>query len=153
MEFNQLKTTRKGNLAEQYVIDYLSNELGYTLWWNQNDKSTIYDGSGYSGTTREQKNLFEVKLKSRTKYGSYSIHQNDLEKYKEEEKLENKQMIIIYVDPKHQELQFTTTKMIDKSTKMIVWDTEEKKNLVYFTSYKTKKKIETEFITKLNLIV
>lgn len=146
--FQNLKTVQKGNLAEEYAVNFLEG-IGYTLWWNTNNKATIYDGLGYSGATR---NLFEVKTKTKTKYGTYSIHENDLIKYEQAELEENKKMIILYVDAKAGELNITTTKTIRDTVKLTQWDIKEKKTLIYFDGFKTKKKLPVDVCEMLNAV-
>lgn len=128
-QFNELKTTKIGIIAENYVKSYLES-IGYKLYWNTNTQSQPFDGIGYSGKT--VKNLIEVKAKYPMYNGCVSIHENDLEAYEEIQIEESKEMLLIYVDHKNKQLLVTTTKRIRKSTKNRVWDNEEKKWLIYF---------------------
>lgn len=128
-QFNQLPTTKIGDIAENYVKDFLEG-IGYKLYWNTGTQSQPFDGIGYSGST--VRNLIEVKAKYPMLTGQVSIHENDLETYEACQMTEAKEMIICYVDHKYGKLRITTTKRIRRSTQARVWDDKEKKWLIYF---------------------
>jgi hypothetical protein len=151
-QFQKLKTTRIGNIGEEYCIDYLER-IGYTLHWETQHKSTPFDGFGTSGSTNNKhRNIFEVKVKSKTKYNTYSIHENDLSEYIRCEEEEVRKMVIMYVDPKFGELNVTTTNKIKESTTHRVWDDNEKKYLIYFTKFKKKEPLPQDIITRIKQI-
>lgn len=144
--FNDLPTTRKGNLAEAWLITYLES-IGYSVYWNTGHQSQTFDGIAFSGQT--VKNLIEAKEKSMTKHKSYSIHENDLIKYCQAELSENKLMLICYIDPSTKELNVTTTKRIKETTVIRHWDPKEKKYLLYFTGFTKKADLPDELCQQL----
>ena len=117
-EFNNLKTTKKGTIAENYVKDYLIRK-GYNVWWNTNEQSTPYDGIANNKQIKGKwsKMLVEVKCKYPTHNNLMSVHCNDLEIYKQTEEEEAKPMCIFFVDPKNKKLYQTNIELITKNYK------------------------------------
>lgn len=140
-QFRNLTTTKIGDIAEAWAVEYLESN-GYSIYWNTGHKSQIWDGIGFSGTT--VRNLIEVKAKYPTEDGTFSIHENDLEKYEEWQINEGKQMIILYVDHKNKELKLSTTKMIRKNTIGKWFDAKEHKWLIFHKGYKVKAQVPDE---------
>ena len=147
--FNNLPTTRIGDIAEQWVILYLES-IGYKLYWNTGHQSQPLDGIGYSGKT--VRNLIEVKAKYPMANGQISIHENDLEVYEQAQIDEAREMIIMYVDHKNGHLRVTTTKRIRRSTKNRVLDEKENKWLIYFDDLVIRAKVPADVCERMNNI-
>ena len=150
MEFKDLITTRKGFIGEEFVKNYLEQELNYQIWWNSNNKSQPFDAFAFSGTS--VKNLIEVKVKTLTSFGTYSIHENDLIVYERYQKEEKKKMLIFYLDYNSGRLNVTTTRMIRDSIQHKTYDEKEHKTLIYFDGYSFRKQLPEKIIEQLKNI-
>ena len=146
MKFAEMKSTRKGTIAEEYVDNYLIQK-GYQTWMNTNKQSTIFDGFA---TKLNKRYLLEIKCKTTTPSGSISIHENDLIKYKKAEIDENRQMLIFILDYKTKKLYGMTIQDIEKNTIMKAKDWDDNKTLIYFNGWKVIKNVEQEVINKIN---
>ncbi len=134
-QFQSLKSTQKGAIAESWLITYLE-ENKWKIWWNTSHQSQEFDGYGHSGST---KFLIECKQKSLTPFKTYSIHENDYIKYEKAEKDENKMMLVFFVDVDAKELNVTNLKLIKKTAHGVWNDREFKeggKSLIYFDGMK-----------------
>lgn len=148
-EFHELTTTQRGDIGEQFAWDFLES-IGYQVWPNRGTQSQIFDAFANSGTT--VRNLVEVKVKYPTKFGTMSIHQNDLVKYLDQEKIESRQMIILYLDYINGDINVITPKSIVKNTVRITKEKEEHKNLVYFKGWNKRGEIPQEICNQIKSI-
>jgi hypothetical protein len=138
--FNDLLTTRVGNLAEKEVRKFLLNNK-FHIYWQGEDASHPFDGFVFK---QNNKHLVEVKAKYPTQMGHFSIHLNDLELYKKYEKEFGYKMIIFYVDFKSEVIYVTTTRSIEQNTKKKWYDEKEKKHLIYFNGLKELIKLNSD---------
>lgn len=150
-QFQNLPTTKLGTAAETFIKNYLRS-IGYTVYWAVPEHgSSLIDGMGFSGATNSilQKNLFEVKCKSKTRHGTYSIHENDLIVYEELQYKLGMEMVVIYLDHETGEVNCITPAGIRRHTAMIVYDEREKKKLVYFNGTKSRTTLTPEVVQEL----
>ena len=153
MNFKDFKETRIGTIAEEFVDDYLINQ-GYQTWFNTNKQSTPWDGfaNNYKKEGKWKRILVEVKCKTKTAYGDFGIHYNDLQVYKKAEKEEGRPMLIFYVDYRDKKLYVITTSMIQQAVKCDGIDQGDGKKIIYFNGFKEKANIPQNIIDKILII-
>lgn len=149
-KFKDLKSTKIGTIAEEFVDDYLISQ-GYQTWFNTNKQSTPWDGFANNNKKEDKwkKILVEVKCKTKTAYGDFGIHHNDLQIYKKAEKEENRPMLIFYVDYISKKLYLITTSMIEEHIKDKKPDQEDGKSIIYFNGFKPIADIPQNIIDKI----
>jgi len=136
--FQNLKTTKIGDIAEDYIYGWLLTggtvKMNY-VYSNYAIKSHPFDFICYSADSTNTKYLGDVKVKYPRYDGTMSIHAKDLDKYLFWSEKEGAKFILFYVNHKTGEIMATTPESILQHG-VKTWDAEEYKWLYYFKKWK-----------------
>ena len=148
-QFENLATTKLGNYAEEEVKSHFHN-IGYTVFWSDKSHGSSYiDGMATSGSSRQVRNLIEVKCKTLNAYGNYSIAVNDLNEYMKASEETGFQCLIVILDHQSGKMNVTTPRRIMKSITFYGKDRQDGKPIIYFDNFVERAKLTPNTIAEL----